>query len=518
MVSLFPQEDLEEGHGLRPDLAEMLDGAEAGVRAFPGRLLGRRRRHGAGMYRWKKTIGDLAERTPLWNIWGYYATHGLGYHEYLQMCEDLGRRAALRASTVGMSHKENRADGQDGRVGAGRAGRDRIRQRPGQQQVGRAARQDRPSRAVQPEVHGNRQRERRRRPTTSATPLFYDAIKAKYPEMQLVANEWSGVPKNRPRRHRRRALLQHPGVLHRQRRHSTTTTTATGRRSIVGEYAVTQGCGQGNLRAAVGEAAFMTGMERNSDVVVMASYAPLFVNVNHQRVEPRPHRLRQLARLRHPVATTCRRCSARTAATSCCRSRSTRPTVDAGAAKRARSASAPGARRPSSRTSRSRAAARRSSPAISPTARKGWRLLRRRLEGAGRRAAAERRWTDNVRAFAGDKNWTDYTYTLKARKLGGAEGFLILFHVKDEEAKAWWNIGGWGNTRHALEMGGDRRRRRAGQHRDRPLVRHPHRGQGRQRQVLPRRQADPRRQPAGDQAALRVASLATPATRSSSRW
>ena len=38
--------------------------------------------------------------------------------------------------------------------------------------------------------------------------------------------------------------------------------------------------------------------------------------------------------------------------------------------------------------------------------------------------------------------------------MGGAEGFLISFLVKDEEAKAWWNIGGWGNTRHALEMDG----------------------------------------------------------------
>ena len=56
-----------------------------------------------------------------------------------------------------------------------------------------------------------------------------------------------------------------------------------------------------------------------------------------------------------------------------------------------------------------------------------------------------------MRAFAGDKNWRDYTYSLKARKLGGAEGFLIPFLVRDDEAKAWWNIGGWGNIRHAIE-------------------------------------------------------------------
>lgn len=54
----------------------------------------------------------------------------------------------------------------------------------------------------------------------------------------------------------------------------------------MGEYAVTSGCGQGNLAAAVGEAAFMTGLERNSDVVKMGSYAPLFVNTNNRAWNP----------------------------------------------------------------------------------------------------------------------------------------------------------------------------------------------------------------------------------------
>jgi alpha-L-arabinofuranosidase len=61
---------------------------------------------------------------------------------------------------------------------------------------------------------------------------------------------------------------------------------------------------------------------------------------------------------------------------------------------------------------------------------------------------------ENFRAFAGDKSWSNYTYTLKARKLGGHEGFLIPFLVQDEQAKGWWNIGGWENTRHAIEMDG----------------------------------------------------------------
>jgi alpha-L-arabinofuranosidase len=59
---------------------------------------------------------------------------------------------------------------------------------------------------------------------------------------------------------------------------------------------------------------------------------------------------------------------------------------------------------------------------------------------------------ENIRATAGDKSWSDYTLTLKARKLGGSEGFLILFHVNDDLTKNWWNIGGWGNSSHAIEL------------------------------------------------------------------
>jgi len=65
----------------------------------------------------------------------------------------------------------------------------------------------------------------------------------------------------------------------------------------------------------------------------------------------------------------------------------------------------------------------------------------------------------NCRATVGDADWTDYTYTLKARKISGAEGFLIMYHVRNNDNWLWWNIGGWGNTRSAVqkgEGGGDR--------------------------------------------------------------
>jgi alpha-L-arabinofuranosidase len=59
-----------------------------------------------------------------------------------------------------------------------------------------------------------------------------------------------------------------------------------------------------------------------------------------------------------------------------------------------------------------------------------------------------------VRALAGDKAWTDYTLTLKAQKISGQEGFLVLFHISGDDDRIWWNIGGWKNTQNGIENGG----------------------------------------------------------------
>jgi alpha-L-arabinofuranosidase len=85
---------------------------------------------------------------------------------------------------------------------------------------------------------------------------------------------------------------------------------------------------------------------------------------------------------------------------------------------------------------------------------KDWQLLGdgaewKTQDGALRQTAEK----EFIRAIAGDKTWTDYTLTLKARKISGAEGFLILFHIAGNEDRTWWNIGGWGNTADAIESG-----------------------------------------------------------------
>ena len=112
--------------------------------------------------------------------------------------------------------------------------------------------------------------------------LFYDAIKATYPDIKIVANV--------PTRQRPTEILdEHYYSLPEffmANAFRYDTYDRKGSHIYVGEYAVTQNAGQGNLRAAVGEAAFMTGMERNADVVVMSSYAPLFVNPGWRRWNP----------------------------------------------------------------------------------------------------------------------------------------------------------------------------------------------------------------------------------------
>lgn len=90
MVSLFPQKTFKNRkNGLRADLAETIADMHPKFVRFPGGCVA----HGDGIgniYRWKNTIGPLESRTPMRNIWGYHQSLGLGYFEYFQFCEDLG--------------------------------------------------------------------------------------------------------------------------------------------------------------------------------------------------------------------------------------------------------------------------------------------------------------------------------------------------------------------------------------------------------------------------------------------
>ncbi len=446
MVSLFPKETWK-GHGMRADLMEMLAGLKPAFIRFPGGCWV----EGETMdkaYRWKQTIGDISERRTQYNIWQYEATHGLGYHEYLQLCEDLGA-APLFVINCGMSHRENVPMEQMSEYVQDAL--DAIEYANGptdspwgfkRVQAGHAAPFNLRYLEIGNENGGPAYHER--------WQLFHKAIKARYPQMQLIANVWSGCPTNpmpdivdehyysTPE-----FFMQQAGKYDGYDR--------KGPKIYVGEYAVTQGCGQGNLRGAIGEAAFMTGMERNGEVVAMASYAPLFANVNHKRWNPDlicydsyrayglPSYYVQKLFAEH-------------------RGQAVLPvTVQAKSISSSPNGGALGVGTWLTQAEFKDLKVICNGQTLFSTdfadGTKGWKLFGGDWKVQGG-VLQQHSLKENVRAIIGDKTWTNYTYTLKARKLGGAEGFLIPFRMPDQSSKSWWNLGGCGNTRHGIEIGG----------------------------------------------------------------
>ena len=92
VISLFPEKTfMNRPNGLRADIAKILADMKPKFIRFPGGCLV----HGDGlgnMYRWKNTIGPIEERVEQKNLWGYNQTAGMGYYEYFQFCEDIGAK------------------------------------------------------------------------------------------------------------------------------------------------------------------------------------------------------------------------------------------------------------------------------------------------------------------------------------------------------------------------------------------------------------------------------------------
>lgn len=447
MVSLLPKKTWKKS-GMRPDLAEAIAALKPAFFRFPGGcwVEGDDIAH---MYNWKKTIGNVNARTPLWNIWGYHATHGLGYHEYLQLSEDLGAEP-LFCVNVGMSHREIVPMDQMGQWVQDAL--DAIEYANGPTNSfwgGLRARHGHPAPFNLKYVEiGN---ENGTQAYNERWSLFYHAIKSKYPDIQLIANLWQG---NVPRDPKPDLIDEHyysTPEFFMQQANRYDTYDRNGPKIFVGEYAVTRNAGQGNLRAAIGEAAFMTGLERNSDIVAMAAYAPLLVNVNHRKWNPdlinfdssRWYGLpgyyvqKLFAEHRGDVVLPVK------VEAGVVEEKSPTGCIGVGTWNTAAEFKDIKVTAPDGKVLFASDFTRDSS---------GWRMLgggEWRVQNGALQQLAEREF---VRALAGDKSWTDYTIELKARKLSGQEGFLVLFHINNDEDRFWWNVAGWNNTQHAIEL------------------------------------------------------------------
>lgn len=447
MVSLMPKKTWKD-HGLRPDLCEMLVQLRPSFFRFPGGcwVEGDDMAH---MYQWKRTIGDVAHRTPLWNIWQYNATHGLGYHEYLQLAEDLGAEP-LFCINCGMSHKEvvpldqmgswvqDALDAIEYANGPVDSVWGSLRAKNGHPEPFNLKYLE-----IGNENGGPAYNER--------WALFYKAIKAKHPELQLIANVWGGYPTEQMPEIVDEHYYNTPDFFMQQAT-KYDRYDRTGPKVFVGEYAVTRDGGLGNLRAAVGEAAFMTGLERNSDVVIMAAYAPLFCNANHKRWPvnlinfdgqrafglPGYYVQKLFSQHRGDLVLPVQAASPRLEVAGRAGAIGVGTWATQAEFKDIRVTDSDGQVLFASNFEQDLAGWKTSSGQ--------WQVA----EGVLRQTSGE----VDVRAVVGDRKWRDYTLSLKARKLGGAEGFLILFQNDGTDRKCWWNLGGWGNREHGLEVPG----------------------------------------------------------------
>lgn len=276
-VSLMPADAVA---GLfRSDLVEKLAALNPSFVRFPGGCWV----EGDTMkdaYRWKTTIGDKWNRRTQWNIWKYWSTNGVGFHEYLLLSEAL-KAKPLFCINVGMSHKETVPMDKMGEFVQDALDCIEYANGPVDSEWG-AKRAE----AGHPEPFGLKYleigNENGGKEYEERYALIAKAVREKYPDVQLVFDNWKETKRvDDPKDLRDDHFYDHPDRLMGDLAHEYD--NAKGDFGIfVGEYAVVRGTHRyGSLRGAIGEAAFMMGLERNQNQVKLAAYAPLFANAQH---------------------------------------------------------------------------------------------------------------------------------------------------------------------------------------------------------------------------------------------
>ena len=285
-VSLFPQDTYKgRKNGMRRDIAETLEALHPAFMRWPGGCIV----EGAcyeNRVRWKETLGDPMTRPGEWDLWGYRNQYGFGYHEFLQLCEDMKMdgmfvaNAAISCLYRCGDYTEEQAEIdrclQDMRDAIEYAIGDPARNEWAARRA--AAGHPGPFPLKYVEIGNENTGDIYKRHFN----YMYAKLKAEYPDLVFI-NTLGGQPWEMDGVKRTDMVDPHwyvdPDYFflhndefdHRER----------GRWDIyVGEYACNNKVGSGNMLAALSEAAFILGMERNGDVVKMTSYAPLLVNVN----------------------------------------------------------------------------------------------------------------------------------------------------------------------------------------------------------------------------------------------
>ena len=278
LVSLFPPTYKNRENGDRPDLMEMMAAMHPKFLRLPGGnyLEGDQIDE---RFDWKNTIGPLVDRPTHRSPWNYQSSDGMGLLEFLEWTADLKIDTVL-AVYAGYSLKGDHIHPGPELTPFVQDALDEIEFATGdtltkwgavRAKLGHPA----PFPVKYVEI-GNEDEFDRSGSYEGRYAQFYKAIKARYPQLQLIAT--TPLKRMRPDvlddHYYKRADQFFADVKHYDN------VDRNGPKIFVGEWATREGSPTTNMGAALGDAAWMTGMERNSDLIVMASYAPLFVNVN----------------------------------------------------------------------------------------------------------------------------------------------------------------------------------------------------------------------------------------------
>ena len=299
LVSLFPPTYKNRPNGLRPDIMQLLAGLKPSFLRFPGGNYLEGPNYD-NRWNWKATIGPIEDRPTHLSPWNYRSSDGMGLLEFLEWCEDLNmepivavyaglhidRGATIVTGDALKPHVQDALDEIEYITGDAKTTWGARRVKDGHAQ---------PFKVRYIEVGNEDWLNNGTASYDGRFAMFYDAIKAKYPDLKIISTMrsqdlYNADPARAFKHTRKPDLLDDhfymniPTAL--RQAHLYDKYDRNNSKLFLGEWATNApvtGARFGDtpiMAYALADAAWLTGLERNADVVVMNSYAPLFVNVN----------------------------------------------------------------------------------------------------------------------------------------------------------------------------------------------------------------------------------------------
>ncbi|MGC3991407.1 MAG: alpha-L-arabinofuranosidase C-terminal domain-containing protein [Chthoniobacteraceae bacterium] len=281
VVSLFPPTFNDRPNGNRPDLMQLMAEMHPAFLRFPGgnylegNVLQNR-------FPWKETLGDISTRPGHLNDgWKYWSNDGMGLLEFLNWCEDLHMKPLL-AVYAGYSMFQQRIKPGPDLDPYVQDALDEIEYVTGGPETKWGAQRAKdghpePFKLEYVEIGNEDFFDKEKGSYDGRFTQFFDAIRKKHPELKLIATM---KVESRTPDYVDEHYYRHPEEDMEAQAHMYDKRPRKAPYVFVGEWATRVGAPTPNLSGALGDSAWMTGMERNSDLVHLSCYAPLFVNVN----------------------------------------------------------------------------------------------------------------------------------------------------------------------------------------------------------------------------------------------